>query len=261
MPDFSGVSLQGKTAIVTGSSRGIGAGIALQLARRGANVVVNYVSESSRQRAEKIVEQIQQEIGTKAILCQASVMNLEEIPRLIEAALNISKDGKIDILIHNAALGEESDLKDLQLELYTSHFDTNVRGPIFLTQAALPYLPRGGRIVFVSSAAARLGVAGHTVYAPTKAANEALARVWAKELGHSHGVTVNCVNPGPVATDQWYQSDEQFLKDMQPMIESTPAAPRVAEIEDIAPLVAFLCTEDARWTTGSVLCANGGLYN
>jgi NAD(P)-dependent dehydrogenase (short-subunit alcohol dehydrogenase family) len=84
-------------------TRGIGAGIALQLARRGANLVVNYVSESSMQRAEKIVEQIQQETGTKAILCQASVMNLEEIPRLIEAALAISRDGKIDILIHKYA--------------------------------------------------------------------------------------------------------------------------------------------------------------
>lgn len=86
------------------------------------------------------------------------------------------------------------------MEMYSSHFDCNVRRPIFLTQAALPHFPRGGRIVFVSSAAARLGVAGQTVYSPTKAANEALARVWAKELGHSHGVTVNCVNPGPVAT-------------------------------------------------------------
>ena len=164
--------------------------------------------------------------------------------------------------------------------MYTTHFDCNVRGPIFLTKAALPHLPRGGRIVFTSSAAARLGVAGHTVYGPTKAANEALVRVWAKELGHSHGITVNCVNPGPVATgkrsvlvfrdlsltqhctiDQWFQSDPQFIKDMQPMIEETPAAPRVGEVDDIAPLVAFLCSDDARWTTGSCLSANGGLYN
>lgn len=114
-------------------------------------------------------------------------------------------------------------------------------------------------------------------------------RVWAKELGQSHGITVNCVNPGPVATgkhksclwpvpwpqvstgvlklranmrvDQWFQSDEQFLKDMQPMIEATPAAARVGEVDDVAPLVAFLCSDDARWTTGSVLSANGGLYN
>ena len=93
---------------------------------------------------------------------------------------------------------------DTSLELYTTHFDCNVRGPIFLTKEALPHLPRGGRIVFISSAAARLGVAGHTVYGPTKAANEALVRVWAKELGHSHGITVNCVNPGPVATGKSY---------------------------------------------------------
>lgn len=108
-----------------------------------------------------------------------------------------------------------------------------------------------------------------------------MTRTWAKELGHSHGITVNSVNPGPIATgrdincnlvsklltqwsfltDQWFQSDEQFIKDMQPLIESTPAAPRVGEVDDIAPLVAFLCTEDARWTTGSTLSANGGLYN
>lgn len=146
-------------------------------------------------------------------------------------------------------------------ELYTSHFNTNVKGPIFLTKAVVPHIAKGGRIVFVSSAAARLGVAGQTVYAATKAANEALARVWAKELGQSHSITVNCVNPGPVATDQWDESDEQFRNDMKPLIESTPAAARIGEVDDIAPLVAFLCTEDAKWTTGSVLSANGGLYN
>jgi len=183
--------------------------------------------------------------------------------------------------LDSAALGTEANLVDTTEEHYNSHFETNVRGPIFLTKAVEPHLPKGGRIVFVSSAAARLGVGGQTIYAATKAANEALARVWAKELGQSHGITVNCVNPGPVATgilpliyclcalpvlilthqDQWFASDEQFFKDMQPLIDSTPAAARVAEVDDIAPLVAFLCSDDARWTTGSVLSANGGLYN
>ncbi|RAK93880.1 NAD(P)-binding protein [Aspergillus costaricaensis CBS 115574] len=260
MSDFLGLSLKGKTAIVTGASRGLGAGIATLLAKRGANVVVNYVSDSSQKRARDVVDKIT-EIGTKAILCQASVSNLDEIPRLVEAALKISETGKIDILIHNAAQGLEANLMDTTPEFYNVHFDCNVRGPIFLTKAVVPHLPRGGRIVFISSAGARLGVAGQTVYAATKAANEALVRVWAKELGHSHGITVNCVNPGPIATDQWFQSDEQFLKDMQPLIESTPAAPRVGEVDDVAPLVAFLCSEDAKWTTGSCLSANGGLYN
>lgn len=184
-------------------------------------------------------------------------------------------------LFTSAAQGNEANLVDTTEDFYTRHFDANVKGPIFLTKAVEPHLPEGGRIVFISSAGARLGVAGQTVYAATKAADEALVRVWAKELGQSHGITVNCVNPGPVATgenfpqssrdevslltgrllDQWFQSDEQFLKDMQPLIDSTPAAARVGEVDDIAPLVAFLCTEDAKWTTGSVLSANGGLYN
>ncbi|OJJ53890.1 hypothetical protein ASPSYDRAFT_187037 [Aspergillus sydowii CBS 593.65] len=260
MPDFKGLDLSGKTAIVTGSSRGIGAGTAVQLAKRGANVVVSYTSANSRGRAEKVVNDIQA-TGHKAILCQADLTKLPELKKLIDSALQISETGKIEILVHNAALGVDANLDQVTEEIYTTHFDTNVKAPIFLTQAVVPHIPQGGRIVFVSSAAARLGVAGQTVYGATKAANESLARVWAKELGQSHGITVNCVNPGPVATDQWAESDDQFRDDMQPLIESTPAAARIAEVDDIAPLVAFLCTDDARWTTGSVLSANGGLYN
>ncbi|KAL2694884.1 hypothetical protein Neosp_001473 [[Neocosmospora] mangrovei] len=260
MPDFKGLDLTGKTAIVTGASRGIGAAIAVQLGQRGANVVVNYTSDKSKQRALDVVKKIEAS-GSKATLCQASVSTMKDIPKIVDSALQISETGKIEILIHNAALGVDANLDEVTEELFQTHFDTNVKGPIFLTQAVIPHIAKGGRIVFVSSAAARLGVAGQTVYGATKAADESLARVWAKELGQSHGITVNCVNPGPVATDQWQESDEQFRQDMQPLIESTPAAARIAEVDDIAPLVAFLCTDDARWTTGSVLCANGGLYN
>ncbi|CAH0028792.1 unnamed protein product [Clonostachys rhizophaga] len=260
MVNFSGVDLTGKTAIVTGASRGIGASIATQLGQRGANVVVNFVSDGSRERAESIAKSIK-ENGSNAVTCQANITNLSDIPKLISSALHLSQSGKIDLLIHNAALGVDANLDQVTEDLYLSHFDTNVKGPIFLTQALLPYLPRGGRIIFVSSAAARLGVAGQTVYGATKAANESLARVWAKELGQSHGITVNCVNPGPVATDQWNESDKQFREDMRPLIESTPAAARIAEPSDIAPLVAFLCSADAAWSTGGTLCANGGLYN
>ncbi|KAI9146856.1 L-xylo-3-hexulose reductase [Paramyrothecium foliicola] len=260
MPDFKGLDLTGKTAIVTGASRGIGAAIAVQLGQRGANVLVNYTSDKSQQRAMDVVKRIEA-AGAKAVLCQASVACMEDIPKIVESALRLSQSGKIEILIHNAALGVDADLHEVTEAIYQSHFDTNVKGPIFLTKAVVPHMGQGGRIVFVSSAAARLGVAGQTVYGATKAADESLARVWAKELGQSHGITVNCVNPGPVSTDQWQESDDKFRLDMQPLIESTPAAPRIAEVTDIAPLVAFLCTDDARWTTGSVLCANGGLYN
>ncbi|KAL4864650.1 hypothetical protein BDV12DRAFT_188746 [Aspergillus spectabilis] len=256
MPDFKGLDLTGRTAIRPC------AGIAILLGKRGANVVVNYVSPSSRERAEKVVEEITQN-GTNAVVCQADVGQTKEAHKLVHAALKISSTGKIEIhnITRSAAQGNEANLVDTTEGFYDSHFNTNVKGPIFLTKAVEPYLPRGGRVVFISSAGARLGVGGQTVYAATKAANEALARTWAKELGQSHGITVNSVNPGPIATDQWFQSDEQFLKDMQPLIESTPAAARVGEVDDIAPLVAFLCSDDARWTTGSTLSANGGLYN
>lgn len=113
-------------------------------------------------------------------------------------------------LLLSAALGVDANLNEVTEDLYLTHFDTNVKGPIFLTKAVVPHIARGGRIVFVSSAAARLGVAGQTVYAATKAANEALARVWAKELGQEHGITVNCVNPGPVATGRHLTSKTPF---------------------------------------------------
>lgn len=91
---------------------------------------------------------------------------------------------------------------DTTVDFYTSHFDCNVRAPLFLTKACVPHFPKGGRVVFISSAGARMGVQGQTVYAATKAANESFARVWAKELGQKYGVTVNCVNPGPIATGE-----------------------------------------------------------
>ncbi|WKT53915.1 Short-chain dehydrogenase/reductase SDR [Fusarium oxysporum f. sp. vasinfectum] len=265
MPNFEGLDLTGKTAIVTGASRGIGAAIAILLGQRGANVVVNFTSTNSKQHAIDVVNKIEA-TGSRATLCQASVANVKEISQIVDTALQLSQTGKIDILIHKYDLSiisrrVDANLDEVTEELFQTHFDTNVKGPIFLTKAVIPHIAKGGRVVFISSAAARLGVAGQTVYGATKAANESCARVWAKELGQSHGITVNCVNPGPVATDQWQESDDQFRRDMQPLIESTPAAARIAEVDDIAPLVAFLCTDDARWATGSVLCANGGIYN
>jgi NAD(P)-dependent dehydrogenase (short-subunit alcohol dehydrogenase family) len=104
-----------------------------------------------------------------------------------------------------------------------------------------------------------MGVAQQTVYAASKAANEAFSRVWATELGQSHGITVNCVNPGPVATDMYYASTQEFLNDLKPLVDATPAEARVGEVKDIAPIVGFLCSEESRWITGSTVSACGGL--
>lgn len=115
--------------------------------------------------------------------------------------------------------------------------DKLLSAPIFLTHLSLPHLAKGGRIILLSSVSARLGVPQQTVYAATKAALESLCKVWATELGRKHEVTVNCVSPGPVATDMWWDSTPELLADFQPIIDATPAAARVGEVGDIVPIV------------------------
>lgn len=111
----------------------------------------------------------------------------------------------------------------------------------------------------MTSVSARLGVAQQTVYAATKAALESCCKVWATELGKKYSATVNCVAPGPVSTDMWWDSDPKLLEDFQPIIDATPAAARVGAVDDIVPIVLFLCSEESRWVTGSVLSASGGM--
>ncbi|PIA93866.1 Short-chain type dehydrogenase/reductase [Cercospora beticola] len=256
-PSFA-ANLKGKTGIVTGSARGIGAGIAIELGRRGASVVVNYTSATSEAKAAAVVAEIQK-AGSKAVAVQGSVVHAADRSKLVDAALALSSTAHIDLLVHNAANGDDRLLANVDEAFFDELVSVNLRGPLFLTQAVVPHMARGGRIVLISSAAARMGVAETTVYAATKAGNEAFARVWATELGQSQGITVNCVNPGPIATDGYYSSTPEFIDSMQPMIESTPAEARVGEVRDIAPLVSFLCSEESRWVTGSVVSGSGGL--
>jgi NAD(P)-dependent dehydrogenase (short-subunit alcohol dehydrogenase family) len=251
--DFSG-----KTAIVTGSSRGIGREIALSLAQSNANVVINYNSDKSASKAQDLVDIIKN-LGGNAIAVRGSVGDLGIHDKLIDAALNVSPSGKIDILIHNAGCGDDATLEQVNEGLYNRIYDTNVKGPIFLTQKVAKHLAKGSRIVFVSSAAARMGVEECTVYGSSKAAIENLIKVWAKELGQKFGCTVNAVNPGPVNTDQLFDSSPEQLEFLKELAKETPAAPRLAETNDIAPLILFLCSEGARWSSGSVLNANGGM--
>ncbi|KAK6837546.1 hypothetical protein RU639_001636 [Aspergillus parasiticus] len=253
-------NLIGKTAIVTGSSRGIGAGIALELGRRGAAVIITYTSEKSLPSAGSVSRAIEETgSGGKGLLVQADITSATDRQTLIDAAVEASPNKSIDILVHNAGNGDDCYLKDISEEFFETLVNVNLKAPVFLTQAAVPHMPRGGRIVLITSAAARMGVAETTVYAANKAGLEAFARVWATELGQSHGITVNCVSPGPVATDQFHNSSPEFKQALQPMIESTPAEARMGEVEDIVPLVSFLCSEESRWVTGSVLSGTGGL--
>ncbi|EXJ85331.1 hypothetical protein A1O1_05695 [Capronia coronata CBS 617.96] len=248
------MSLAGKIAIVTGGSRGIGAGIAKELAKRGAKVLITYVANAAK--ADAVVEGIKAD-GGEALAVKADCTDKAAPKVVVDAALKF--DGGIDIIINNAGAGDEAYLQDATYEHFEKVVNTNMRFPLFLVQAALPYLRRGGRIVSIGSVCGREGWPKNSVYCATKAALEAYARVWAVELGHKYGVTVNNVNPGPVATDMWeMDTTAETHEAMSDYFKKTTSEPRVGYVEDIVPIVAFLCEESARWVNGSTTCANGG---
>ncbi|KAH3666339.1 hypothetical protein OGAPHI_004528 [Ogataea philodendri] len=242
--------------IVTGSSRGIGKEIALYLGKFGCNVVVNY--SNSEDAALSVADQINNS-GGSAVVCQASVDDLSSHQRLVDAGLSFNT-GEINILVHNAGVGDDGYLETLTESVFDNRIGVNLKGPVFLTQKVLPHFTRNnGRIVFLSSICARMGYEEMGVYSATKAAVEGLMRVWSLELGRKYHCTVNAVNPGPVKTDMLMESTPEAMKALEDVANATPAAPRIGLPTDIAPLVGFLCSDEASWTTGSVLNANGGV--
>jgi NAD(P)-dependent dehydrogenase (short-subunit alcohol dehydrogenase family) len=221
------MSLKGKVAIVTGGSRGIGTGIAKELSKRGARILITYASSGSK--AEEVVASIQS-WGGEAVAIQADCISSDAPKLVVEAAIKF--DGGIDIIVNNAGAGDEMWLKDATYEHFDKIFHTNVRFPMFLMKESLPYIRKGGRVVNIGSVVVRQGqqhsrfftnlVPGiimnklanpltcmyigwkmHTAYGASKACLESFSKTWAVELGHDYGITVNTVNPGPVATDMW----------------------------------------------------------
>lgn len=250
-------SLAGKSAIVTGASRGLGAAIATELAKRGASILITY--NSARDDAQKIAEEIQQ-LGNQAVIVQAGSSDRETPSRVVQAA--VENFGKIDIMVNNAGLATDCALQNVTQEFWDEIYDVNVRLPTFLMQAALPHLGPAPRIVNISSIAARAGYNSTSVYSSSKAALEGLTRAWAAELGQKYNATVNCVNPGVIATkENWVDEvgDPGDVQYWEALIKGTPAAPRIGTTDDVAQIVAFLCEERSRWCTGSVVNANGGL--
>ncbi|KAL4899132.1 hypothetical protein BDW74DRAFT_118700 [Aspergillus multicolor] len=252
------MSLEGKIAIVTGGARGIGAGIVRSLSKEGAKVAFNYVSLSSKAAADSLVDELRR-AGRDAVSIQANVTDASAPNSIIQAALAAFETDRIDILINNAGLGDNRPLEEVTLEVYTSLMDVNVKAVIFMTQAVLPFIRRGGRIINLSSISARGGYPTQSVYAASKAAVEGLTRVWATELGHKYGITVNAVNPGPVDTDMYQAAGPVHLARMEEENKKVPAGQRCGTVEDIGDIVTFLSEERSRWVTGDVICANGGI--
>lgn len=246
--------LNGKVALVTGASKGIGASIALHLAAEGAAVVVNY--SSSKQGADRVVGEIIG-AGGRAVAVQANVAKEDDIRRLF--AETKKAFGGLDILINNAGIYEFAPLENVTAAHFHNMFDLNVLGLILASQEAAKYFsPAGGSIVNISSVVATAAPATASVYSATKAAVDAITRSLAKELG-SRNIRVNAINPGMVETEGtttagMTHADSDFRK----QIESLTPLGRIGRPADIAPAAVFLASADSGWITGETLHISGG---
>lgn len=243
--------LSGKVAVVTGASKGIGAGVAKLLAARGAAVVVNYAS--SRYDADRVVSAIEDN-GGKAIAVCADLANDSDIQHLFDATRRAY--GRLDILVNNAGRYEMSPLETVTRESIGKMFDVNVGGLLLASKAAVAMFPEGtGHIVNIGSVVGEMAPGMASIYVGTKGAVNSITRSLARELG-PRGIRVNAVNPGPVLTEGFRAAG--FAGEIEnSMVQNTPLG-RVGQPIDIASVVAFLVSDEANWVTGSLLDAAGG---
>ena len=245
------MKLIGKTALVTGASRGIGREIALELARQGANVVVNYAG--SEAKAYEVVEEIKG-IGQEAIAIQCDVSNNESVTEMIKAT--IDHFGKIDILVNNAGITRDNLLMRMKENEWDDVININLKGVFLCTKAVTRQMmkQRYGRIINISSVVGVSGNPGQANYVAAKAGVIGLTKTSAKELA-SRGITVNAIAPGFITTEMTDQLTEEIQNEMLKMI---PLA-QFGEPKDIAYSVVFLASEDSRYITGQTIHVNGGM--
>ncbi|WP_160719337.1 acetoacetyl-CoA reductase [Bacillus sp. USDA818B3_A] len=244
-------NLNGKVAIVTGGSRGIGAAISMELARQGVKVVLNFVSRE--ELAEKMVADIQ-EIGGEAYAVRADVSNTEDAAHLVQEA--IDHFGRLDILVNNAGITRDSTFKKLSSEDWRKVIDVNLNSVYNTTSSALPHLleSEAGRIINISSIIGQSGGFGQTNYAAAKAGLIGYTKSLALELARTN-VTVNAICPGFIGTEMVQAIPEKVLAGI---VEKVPQK-RLGKPEEVARGVAFLC-KDGDYITGQQLNINGGLY-
>ncbi len=245
-------SLQGKVALVTGASKGIGAAIARELAARGAAVAVNYAG--SKAAAEKLVAEIEA-AGGKAIAVQANVADPASIKPLVDAVA--TQLGPLDILVNNAGVYEFTPLEQITPEHFHKHFDINVLGLLLVTQAAVArFNPAGGSIVNIGSVVGKMSPANGVVYSATKSAVDSITVALSKELG-ARNIRVNSLNPGLVETDGTHASGIIGGEIHAAIAHETPLG-RIGQPNDIATAVALLVSSDAGWINGQTIYAAGG---
>jgi 3-oxoacyl-[acyl-carrier protein] reductase len=245
--------LQNKVAVVTGASKGIGTGIAKQLAAAGASVVVNYAS--AKAGADQVVAEITA-AGGKAIAVKGNVSSEADVTHLF--AETQKAFGAVDILVNNAGVYKFAAIEEINAEDFHRQFNTNVLGLLLTTQGAVKHFSdQGGSIINIGSAVSDLNPVGSSIYTATKSAVDAITHVLAKELG-SRKIRVNSINPGIVETEGTHSAG--FIgSDFEADYVRTAPLGRIGQPDDIADVAVFLASEDSRWLTGEILLASGGM--
>ncbi len=244
-------ALEGQVAVVTGGGRGIGRACAIELAREGASVIVNYVSNAD---AAEATRDVIHEFGGTVVLVKANVADADEAGDVVETA--VEELGKIDILVNNAGVNRDRTIARLSVEEWDEVIQTDLSSMFYCTRAAVPHMREAnyGRIINMSSIIGQMGNVGQANYAAAKAGMIAFTKTAAKELARNN-ITVNAVCPGFVSTDMVTALSDEI----QDNIKSQIPLGRFAEPDEIAALVRFLCTEGG-FFTGAQLSPNGGQY-
>ena len=246
--------LAGKVAVVTGASKGIGAGIAKALAAEGASVIVNYAS--SKSGADKVVGGITS-AGGKAVAVQADMAKKRDIERLFAETKKAL--GRLDILVNNAGIYESIALESVTDEHFHKQFNVNVLGLMLATQAAAKLFDAaGGSIINISSVVSTLGFPNYAIYSGTKGAVDAITRSLAKELG-PRGIRVNAINPGMIETEGTHAAGIAE-SDMRKQVEAMTPLGRIGQPHDIASAAVFLASSDSSWITGQTFIISGGFH-
>ncbi|MNK33678.1 3-oxoacyl-[acyl-carrier-protein] reductase FabG [compost metagenome] len=250
---------QSKIALVTGGSRGLGRNMAIALAKKGIDVVLTY--HSNKDEADKVVAEIQS-LGQKAFSLQLDAGNIKSFDGFLEQVTSHLKENtgntNFDFLINNAGTALYSSFADTTEEQFDTAINIHYKGVFFLTQKALPFLNDGGRIINISSGLARFSFPGSSAYGSMKGAVEVLTRYLAKELG-SRGIAANVVAPGAIETD-FGGGHTRDNKEVNAQIASFTALGRAGLPDDIGGVVAFLCSDDARWINGQRIEVSGGIF-
>ena len=243
-------SFQNKTVIVTGGATGIGQAVAEHLGTQGASVVINYFSNEQKDNTASSIRKIEAN-GGKAMAFQADVSKIEELRALFNQA--VSTYGSIDIVVNNAVMPVLKPIAEVTEEEFDVMFNVNVKSVFFAQQLCHSMMNDGGRIINLSSHTTALFFPNYGLYDGTKGAVEQISRVFSKEIGHRN-ITVNVVSPGATETAE-FATRPQALKDR---VAAMSAMHRIATVQEVVNVIAFLASEEASWVTGQNIKVNGG---